>query len=539
MIVSISLITDRKSTMLDFNELGNNKILIDLPNIITDGFESFDLEITFKNPIIQFRNHDYTWVKINKLRIANEYSPKIIQLENGYFVQPNQSAGIWEIKKENPKVLLWRFNPEYASPLAVYSGSNAEKTIKSAKAKHNFQKPLELLFSKENAIEFSRSKLSFSAVACFTDHCDFDTAKNVKLQREFFKTNNIKVTKGFFLRHFSKREDNASFENDAAEFNQWREDGHELAYHSLTQSLKSKEESLIDFAGFKPPFNDIPTWIDHGYQPYNLSLYKNTGINEMDFSNNLKDKNISILWNYIDSGTSSSGVINQMNPDDFTLARFYNGIKSLPFKERMGVLIKNILFHYYADEKLIIQYKSTAGHFKALFLEKKPKAFLKLISSFIKLGIPLGRILLFWNYHKNIPYKLAKYSPLIFKHSISENDFCIFQTLEMIDFKKSLSAENIEKLINESGVFIAHTYFSVPMNYHTGKMFRNPNEIDPTVTQNFAHMGSKIANSQIWNPTLNEFVNFLANFEKTILDVDSDGKIVVLNASGVPYRNAQ
>ncbi|UPT71348.1 MAG: hypothetical protein M0D53_02820 [Flavobacterium sp. JAD_PAG50586_2] len=539
MIVSISLITDKKSSPLDFNEVGKNKTVIDLPKSITDGLESFDVEITFKNPIIQFRNHDYTWVKINKNRIATEYSPKIIQLENGYFVQPNQSAGIWEVKKENPKVISWRFNPECASPLTVYSGSNAEKIINAANTKLNFPKQLELLFSKENAIEFSRSEIPFAAIACFTDHCDFDTAENVKLQREFFKTNNIKVTKGFFLKHFSKRKNNASFENEAAEFNKWREDGHELAYHSLTQSLKPKEESLTDFMGFTPPFKDVATWIDHGYQPYNFSLYQNTGIKESAFSENLKDKNISILWNYTDSGTSSVGVINQLNTDDFTLASFYKGIKSLPFKDRMGVLIKNIMFHYYADEKLIVRYKSTAGHFKALFLDKKPQAFFKLMANFITLSVPLGKILLFWRHHKNIPYKLARYSPLVFKHNMAGNDFYIFQTLEMIDFKKSLSADNIEKLINESGVFIAHTYFSVPMDYHTGRMFRNPIEIDTVVAKNFAQLGTKITNGQIWNPTLKEFVLFLANFEKTILDVDAEGKIVVTNASGLPYRNAQ
>lgn len=539
MIISISVIANKKSSPLGFNEVGNNKIVIDLSKIITEGLESFDLEITLKNPITQFRNHDYSWLKINKNQIASEYSPKIIRLDNGYFVQPNQGLGIWEIKNESPKVLLWRFNPECASPLTFYSGVKADKIINSANTKLSFPKQLELLFSKENAIEFSRSKVPFSAVTCFTDHCDFDTAGNVRLQREFFKANSVKITKGFFLEHFSKREDNASFENDAAEFNNWREDGHELAYHSLTQSFKSKEESLNDFIDFKPPFNDIPTWIDHGFQPYNFSMYQNTGIKENDFSANLRGKNISILWNYIDSGTSSVGVINQLNPGDFTLASFYNGVKNQPLKERIVVLIKNIMFHYYADEKLIIRYKDTAEHFKSVFLEKKPNVFFKLIGNLTKLIVPFGRVLLFWNRHKNIPYKLAKYSPLVFKHNIAGNDFYVFQTLEMLDFKKSLSVENIKKLIDESGVFIAHTYFSVPMYYHTGKMFKNPNEIDPVVAKNFAHLGSKIASKEIWNPTLKEFVFFLANFEKTILDVDADGKIIVTNASGVPYRNAQ
>jgi hypothetical protein len=69
-------------------------------------------------------------------------------------------------------------------------------------------------------------------------------------------------------------------------------------------------------------------------------------------------------------------------------------------------------------------------------------------------------------------------------------------------------------------------------------MFKNPNEIDEIVAKNFSYLGSKIANNQIWNPTLKELVVFLSNFEKTILDVDTDGKIVVMNSSGLSYRNA-
>jgi hypothetical protein len=359
------------------------------------------------------------------------------------------------------------------------------------------------------------------------------------MQREFFKQNNIKVTKGFFLNHFSKRADNAAVENDKEEFKKWIDDGHELAYHSLSQSIKTNEESIADFLNFTPPFDNLSTWIDHGYQPYNFSLYQNSSINEKLFSNTLKQKDISILWNYIDSGTSTNGVLNQLNTNDFTLASFYKGIKSLPIKDRMGILIKNIMFHYYADEKLILKYKATASHFKELVVQKNLKVFFKLISSFITLSIPLGRVLLFWNYHKNKSYKLAQYSPLLFKHTIADNDFYVFQTLEMIDFKTSLAPNNIEKLISESGVFIAHTYFSVPMSYHIGKMFKTANEIDEIVAKNFNNLGSKIANKKIWNPTIKQLVHFLSNFENTILDVDSDGTIIVTNSSGLPYRNAE
>ena len=91
------------------------------------------------------------------------------------------------------------------------------------------------------------------------------------------KVSGISITKGFFLNHFSKRSDNASWQNESDEFKKWVADGHELAYHSLSQSIKSKEESVTDFVNFKSVANTV-TWIDHGYQPYNFSLIENTKI---------------------------------------------------------------------------------------------------------------------------------------------------------------------------------------------------------------------------------------------------------------------
>ena len=155
---------------------------------------------------------------------------------------------------------------------------------------------------------------SFSAIICFTDHCDFDTAENLKIQLYFFNENHIKITKGFFLNHFSKRADNASYENESEILDLWRNSGHELCYHSLSQSIKSSEESLSEFLNFEPPFSDVNVWIDHGFQPYNFSFYKKFGIDDKLFEDKLINKNINVLWNYIDSGTATNGIINQLNP---------------------------------------------------------------------------------------------------------------------------------------------------------------------------------------------------------------------------------
>ena len=511
------------------------KTTIDCKNII-ETENSFDIEITFDFDIKKFRNHDYKWISANNNLVANEYCPKIIQLENEQLVQANITAGIWEIKNKN--VLLWRFNPKKSHGYTQYIGINSIKNIQNSNNNFEFVNIPSLLFPK-NAIEISRSPIPFSAIICFTDHCDFDTAENLKIQLYFFNENHIKITKGFFLNHFSKRADNASYENESEILDLWRNSGHELCYHSLSQSIKSSEESLSEFLNFEPPFSDVNVWIDHGFQPYNFSFFKKFGIDDKLFEETLISKNINVLWNYIDSGTATNDIINQLNPEQFTLNNFWNGTKSFSLKTRIIMLFKNIIFHFDNNETRVRNYIDALSAAKNMISKKS----IKPIFGFIKNIIPVIDIILKtifgWNFYKNQPYKMAKYQPVLFKHKIFDRSFYIFQTLELIDFKKGLQSENIDLLIEQSGVTVAHTYFSANAKHYSGKMFSKENIIDVEVAENFKYLSKKIKENKIWNPTLSEFINYWSKFDDFILDIDENGKLIIQQNSGVLTRSIE
>ncbi len=535
MIKSIAIIQGSKKKAIDFDINLINKIPIECSDLISNTTNSFTIQIEFSIPILAFRNFDYTWVNLKRDRIATDFCPKILKLSNQKFVQANIYNGVWEIKKRNPNVLLWIFNPKNSKVITNYEGEKNRKALSSTIQKSLFKAIPSLLFT-DKPLEFSRSKIPFSAIAIFTDHCDFDTLENLQIQRAFFKEKGIKITKGFFLNDFSKRKDNASYQENEEELLQWRKDGHELCYHSLSQSIKSDEQSFEDFFSFQPPFQDTKIWIDHGYQPYNLSLYKKNKIEDSVYENNLTKKNISILWNYIDSGTATKGVLNQLNVNHFTLSKFLKGNKDLSFIKLLQLMIKNTIFHYINKEETILQYKNTAGIFKKFIAQKKLSYFFAFIKNGLKITYSLFLIFLFWNKNKRTPYKMSKYNPIIFKHTIDKKDFYIFQTIEMIDFKKSLCKENIDNFVNEKGVFIAHTYFSVPMNYHQGKMFLNATTIDSTVASNFEYLGEKIKNNQIWNPELQELVDYWSKLEEIELDIDASGYVFYNNEKDLIYR---
>ena len=84
----------------------------------------------------------------------------------------------------------------------------------------------------------------------------------------------------------------------------------------------------------------------------------------------------------------------------------------------------------------------------------------------------------------------------------------------MVDFKKSLQTQNIDLLIKESGMFMAHTYFSVAMKHYQGRLFKNESTLDDEVVSNFNYLSEKIMNNTIWNPTLSELLSFLKDYEK-------------------------
>ena len=535
MIKSIKLLRDNSDTKLKFVKIHEYKVEID-SSFLSASWAT--LQIEFEHPIIEFRNHDYSWKLIEQKQFVNWYAPKILRLKNNQLVQANQHNGIWEFDKKNSSVLLWHFNAKQGRPIVQYDSNNSKQIIQSL-SNCDIEIPLALLFPRNEGIEISRSKLPFSAIACFTDHCDFDTLSNLKQQRQFFKTHNIKITKGFFLNHFSKRPDTACYETHNEELKEWKQDGHELAYHSLSQSIKPLIQSISDFQTFEPPFKGVSAWIDHGFQPYNVSLYENHEHIKYDYGTLLKYKGIDAFWNYVDSGTAVKGVINQLNPNQFTLHAHSKGIQHLKLKARMPMFIKNVIFHYYGTDYSLRLYRDVANYFKTLKQKKSIKKHVKVLIAVSKLARLLIPILLFWKTKKNDVYPLARYNPVIFNQDILKDTFTVFQTIELVDFKLGLSQANLDLLIKEKGLFIAHTYFSAPLNYHYGKLFENTSEIDKQVERNFSYLSQKIISKAIWNPTLKELIVHLKNFSLVSFDCSDIGELLVVDKNQLAFRKVR
>ena len=525
MIQRVEIITET-TQRLDFSYT-NNKVTFnsELKN------ESFTLKFTFKEPIISVRNHDFKWCLPYDNFCASVFAPKLVKLKNGYIVQANSTKGSWHIDMSSNHILYWSFNQENQHPITQYRDVSNKRDVVSITETINLNQ-LALLISNGKGIEFSRSRIPFSGVICFTDHCDFDTLLSLKTLRTFFRDLRIKTTKGFFLNHHSKRKGNASYENDKEELESWADDGHELAYHSLTQSLRNPEVAFEEFKKFSPVLSSC-TWIDHGYQPYNLSLSNYKSGEFLDKITTLNKKGITNYWTYIDSGFATTGVINQLNPDHFTLAAFQHGIKANSIKARLGLGVKNLVFHYWGTEKQIDNYRLLVSSFKQGLKTKSIKEGFKFTQQLLVMTEAVFRVSFKWKKVSRTVYPLAKFTPTIFK--VGSSGF-MFQTLEMTDFVNGLSLSNIDTLIKESGLSILHTYFTVQLNYHEGRLLQDEQTINPLVLHNFQYLSEQIIKQKVWNPTLEELVDYLQDFFNIELDINTDGDIYEVSKSNLISR---
>lgn len=522
--------TDSESTIeCGFNRVHEHKYEIDTTGFVSD---TWSVEIRFTEKIKLFRDHDYTWKDLSQTRISNWYSPKVLKLENGLIVQANQQNGVWSVDGGRPEILVWTSSPKESGPLADYQGSGNKKTIRYAKQPRDLTSKPALLSSWKYGVEISRSKVPFSGIVCFTDHCDFDTLENLKVQRAFFKKHGVVTTKGFFLDHYSKRETNASWERNSEELKLWIHDGHELAFHSLSQSIKSMEASIDRFRNFKSPISGIKTWIDHGFQPYNISMTSVFPVSLREYSVPFDRNGIRIFWNYIDSGTAMPGVINQINPRHFTLSRCWKGLKVNHFKKRASFMLRCILLHYYGGGEKSGTYKELARRGKKNNSSGNIKSIWLFMKAIIDVVFTVMKLILSWPRSFRTPFPLAKYGTLFFRQKMVDKEVTVFQTVELVDLKRALSIENLDTLVKECGVIIGHTYFSVPFNYHDGRLIEEDGSVNGQVDKNFAYISHLMAEKKLWNPTLMELEEYLSKLKSLRYDCSPDGGIYVDSDDG-------
>lgn len=489
---------------------------------------SCTLKIRFVGEIRRWRNHNYSWAPLDTDRIANEYSPKILQLSNAIFVQAAQTSGCWEANHKQKTILLWHLHTPGLKPVFYF------------KRHRNFYQPpyriseplaLQLLFTEFPPVEWSRSPLPFSAIFCLTDHCDFDSVHLLEHQRLLLAECGVTISKGFFLNHYSKRHWNVSYETKegADELKLWQGDGHELFYHSLSQSIKKEQDSQTDFEVFHTPedIQPVTTWVDHGYQPYNFTMQSGEPA-QREWIEKMNNKGMHLFWNYYDT-FEDAGTINQIAVEQFCPSFVWSLKTSLPEKLRL-------LLYYYSEEKNVYAYRQWAGAIKSVIGNLFSKKIWHLNKETFGIIPIIIRQIFQWIFYSRSRNAQAKFAPLIFSYPGVPNAH-IFQTLAIKNFNEAFSEPLLSDFIHNSGVCIAHTYLASSEKHHSGRVFSNDKgEISEQMRQAWHRLGTLIAEKKIWNPTISKLNAHFTNHSKVIFSLDEQGMIQYAGTIDIPIR---
>lgn len=495
--------------------------------------ESLWVEFQLTERPIAIRSSYYEWIPIDKPdSIANYHSPKILKFEGGRFLLGLNNEGVWEWDKAK-NILKWVLIHPDLTPTFHYNENDEREWLRDFKFFEGKQFETSLFWGNGPVPEFSRTPMGFVATVCFTDHCDFDTPSLLESQRHFFKEVGIRTTKGIFLHTFSHQGDFAALDQAGVkeEFEKWEEDGHELAYHALSRSFR--EESWEEYAQLESPegLNRFTTYIDHGFLPYNYTKQEVTGY--ANWYRHMESAGINLIWNYLDVIEGNLRSNNQLLPTDSTI---------LAIKEEKAVAIrKKVSFDPSRNFKTRLAYGTREGFDKGMkrlnatvkFAKKGNLIpFLKAAVNVLKEGIA-PEIWVKNLFYQKKPFHFARYSPVVFQAmNQKESSISVFQTISVKDFGSVFSSSSLDKLENEKGLIIAHTYFAFLGENHPGRLFKNNNgELNPDSKKSLLELGNRISSKQIWNPTANELAIFHKKLLKAKYQIE-EGKLVPIGFPG-------
>lgn len=489
--------------------------------------ESLWVEFQLSERPIAIRSSYYEWVSIDGPdSIANYHSPKILKFEGGEFLLGLNNEGVWEWDATK-NVLKWILIHPDLTPTFHYNENDEREWLRDFKFFEGKQFETSLYWGNGPVPEFSRTPMGFVATVCFTDHCDFDTPSLLESQRLFFKEAGISTTKGIFLHTYSHQGDFAALDQAGVkeEFEKWEEDGHELAYHALSRSFR--EESWNEYNQLESPesLNPISTYIDHGFLPYNYTKQKFS--NYENWYQHMESAGISLIWNYLDVIEGNLRSNNQLLPSDCTIL----AIK----EEKSFANSKGLIYDSGRNFKTRLAYGTREGLDKGM---KKLNASVKFAKKgnlvpFLKAAVNVLKEGMFPGlWIKNLfkqkdPFHFARFSPVVFQAmNQKETSISVFQTISVKDFGSVFSSSSLDKLENEKGLIIAHTYFAFLGGNHPGRLFMNDiGELNPNSKKSLLELGNRISSKQIWNPTVNELAVFHKKLIKAKYQIQ-DGELV-------------
>jgi len=151
---------------------------------------------------------------------------------------------------------------------------------------------------------------------------------------------------------------------------------------------------------------------------------------------------------------------------------------------------------------------------------------LRFLRSSVMFGFALLPLIKWFSLKKKVAL-WGKYAPVVFDINVAGKRFNVFQTIEVHDFIESFSNENLKQFIDESGLCLAHTYFSVLDQRQTGRMFKNSKGIFTSGIESvFGRINELSDQEKLWVTPVDEVIRYFNRLKDIEFDYDENGRIV-------------
>lgn len=481
-----------------------------------------------------FRSSAYQWISPEDVdATANYHSPKLMKFANDFYLLGTTTLGAWKWNKKNNSLNWYLIHPDL-NPVFRYNEDDYRVWKKQFEVIAGKKFSLGVFYGPGPVPEFARTPLGFAPTICFTDHCDYDTLDLLQAQRELFKKNHIRTTKGVFLHTYSHKGEYAALDQKPVleEIKKWEKDGHEIAYHAFSRSFR--KESWKEYQEFETPsgLKTIQTYIDHGFHQYNFS--KQSFSSQKEWLQHMQIKGVRYFWNYVDGMEANSRSHNQLMPSHSSISAILQEKSST---KRAGLDYdksrnKKTWLAYGTNDTLDKRVKVLNASF-AEFRKGEKGVFPFAFSLFKTLSAAASLRLIEKNlFRPDKSFFFSRFSPAFFPVFFGQNeDLMAFQSFSLKDFRAVFCEKSLQDLEAESGVLVAHTYFAYLGSNHPGRIFKDEfGQIQEEVASSFERLGNRIKESRIWNPTLSE----LGDFHRKLMESNYTWKNGQLNTENFP-----
>lgn len=342
------------------------------------------------------------------------------------------------------------------------------------------------------------------SVICLTDHPDFDTVPKLGLLSELFPKYNFRITKGVFPCRdpkFGKMEPGLEVPEYKNYIDMIYESGSEIAYHGLSPRTDppSFSECLrrIEMMGMYSP----KTWIDHGCGSYLFSreavFKEGPGLVET-----LSQAGVENYWSYTDVWENPVWHLDVWKHRSLFSA-FSNFFSFL--WEKKGVNVP--LMAYYGSS--VVKNLLGPDHFYRIIDKPWRMSSWKFVAAH-------SRRLRYFHDKPMVLYDLCGQSSLMSNQSI-----WVFDTLLLNHLAFQLRPANIDLLIKQNGLLLAHCYLGYQKNrYGTINCFVNNSgnfSLIPEFIEDVKYISEKQSQRELVTLSFNALRNALSNFVNTSL----------------------